>query len=116
MDEDCFDDLSVWASQPSTSGTKLKDLTRIEDNRLDWADIVCELCYLLGQMNLSSITDKRMSMSGVRYKWRNLFEAKTEKQKEFADKMGQRLAKKYGAAKAARKEATPNLARKEPND
>uniref|UniRef100_A0A0D9X4T5 Elongin-A n=1 Tax=Leersia perrieri TaxID=77586 RepID=A0A0D9X4T5_9ORYZ len=84
---------------------KLEDLTRIEDNtEMDLSPITDKMWKLFYRQQFGedsvNLVIKRMSTSGVRYKWRNLFEAKTEKQKEFADKMGQRLAKKYEAAKA----------------
>ncbi|EEE68118.1 hypothetical protein OsJ_26193 [Oryza sativa Japonica Group] len=84
---------------------KMEDLTRIENNtEMDLTPVTDKLWKLFytrqfGEENANQVV-KRMSMSGARYKWKDLFDAKTKKQKEYEEKMGQRLAKKYEAAKA----------------
>uniref|UniRef100_A0A0E0QEV1 Elongin-A n=2 Tax=Oryza TaxID=4527 RepID=A0A0E0QEV1_ORYRU len=87
---------------------KMEDLTRIENNtEMDLTPVTDKLWKLFytrqfGEENANQVV-KRMSMSGARYKWKDLFDAKTKKQKEYEEKMGQRLAKKYEAAKAGKK-------------
>uniref|UniRef100_A0A0E0LRQ4 Elongin-A n=1 Tax=Oryza punctata TaxID=4537 RepID=A0A0E0LRQ4_ORYPU len=84
---------------------KLEDLTRIENNtEMDLTPVTDKLWKLFytqqfGEENANQVV-KRMSTSGARYKWKDLFDVKTEKQREFEEKMGQRLVKKYEAAKA----------------
>lgn len=86
---------------------KMEDLTRIENNtEMDLTPVTDKLWKLFytrqfGEENANQVV-KRMSMSGARYKWKDLFDAKTKKQKEYEEKMGQRLAKKYEAAKAGK--------------
>ncbi|XP_044985517.1 uncharacterized protein LOC123452825 [Hordeum vulgare subsp. vulgare] len=49
-----------------------------------------------------NVAIKRMKESGVRYKWKKLFEAKTEKQKQVEQRMSAGLRNKYEAANAAK--------------
>ncbi|KAE8814275.1 Transcription elongation factor B polypeptide 3 [Hordeum vulgare] len=48
-----------------------------------------------------NVAIKRMKESGVRYKWKNLFEAKTEKQKQVEQRMSAGPRNKYEVANAA---------------
>ncbi|XP_044960240.1 uncharacterized protein LOC123411371 isoform X1 [Hordeum vulgare subsp. vulgare] len=47
-----------------------------------------------------NVAIKRMKESGVRYKWKNLFEAKTEKQKQVEQRMSAGPRNKYEVANA----------------
>ncbi|XP_006659167.2 translation initiation factor IF-2 isoform X1 [Oryza brachyantha] len=98
---------------------KLEDLTRIESNtKMDLSPITNKLWKLFyrrqfGEDCVNGVI-KRMKTSGARYTWKELFEAKTEKQKEFEDKMGQRLAEKYELAKAERQSKQIKICTKVP--
>lgn len=98
---------------------KMEDLTRIENNtEMDLTPVTDKLWKLFytrqfGEENANQVV-KRMSMSGARYKWKDLFDAKTKKQKEYEEKMGQRLAKKYEAAKAEKQSKQIKICTKVP--
>ncbi|KAE8809378.1 Transcription elongation factor B polypeptide 3 [Hordeum vulgare] len=60
-----------------------------------------------------NVAIKRMKESGVRYKWKKLFEEKTEKQKQVEQRMSAGLRNKYEAANAGttgRKQGTSSKA------
>uniref|UniRef100_A0A452XPV8 Elongin-A n=1 Tax=Aegilops tauschii subsp. strangulata TaxID=200361 RepID=A0A452XPV8_AEGTS len=54
-----------------------------------------------GEDNMN-LAIKRMKENGVRYKWKKLFEARTEKQKQVEARMSAGLKNKYQAANAAK--------------
>uniref|UniRef100_A0A8I6XSF3 Elongin-A n=1 Tax=Hordeum vulgare subsp. vulgare TaxID=112509 RepID=A0A8I6XSF3_HORVV len=56
-----------------------------------------------------NVAIKRMKESGVRYKWKKLFEEKTEKQKQVEQRMSAGLRNKYEAANAGTQYAGINL-------
>ncbi|XP_062195160.1 uncharacterized protein LOC133898466 isoform X2 [Phragmites australis] len=57
---------------------------------------------------------KRMKHSGVHYKWKDLFRAKTEKQKEIEDMMVEKFTKKFQAEKAEKQSKQIKLCTKVP--
>uniref|UniRef100_A0ACD6A1R2 Uncharacterized protein n=1 Tax=Avena sativa TaxID=4498 RepID=A0ACD6A1R2_AVESA len=83
----------------------LDQLTRIESRtEMDISpvtDVLWKRFYQqqFGEENLNLVI-KKMKQSGARYKWKELFKAKTEKQKEVEEVMAARLRKKYQAQKA----------------
>ncbi|KAK1601834.1 hypothetical protein QYE76_032730 [Lolium multiflorum] len=97
----------------------LEQLTRIE-SRTDMdispvTDVLWKRFYQqqFGEDNMNLVV-KKMKQSGARYKWKDLFKAKTEKQKEVEEVMGERLRKKYQAQKAERESKQIKICTKVP--
>jgi len=87
----------------------LEQLTRIENRtEMDISPVTDSLWKRFYQREFgeehTNMVIKRMKESGgrVRYTWRELFKAKTEKQKEVEDKMLEKIAKKFQAEKAGK--------------
>ncbi|RLN03810.1 hypothetical protein C2845_PM13G04300 [Panicum miliaceum] len=85
----------------------LAQLTRVENRtKMDLSPITNSLWKRFYQREFgeehTNMVIKRMKASGGRvcYTWRELFKAKTEKQKEVEDKMLEKIAKKFQAEKA----------------
>lgn len=89
----------------------LDQLTRIEScTEMDISpatDVLWKTFYQrqFGEDHTNNVV-KKMKQSGVNYQWKDLFNAKTEKQKELEEIMIQRLAKKYQAEKAGKEMLT----------
>jgi len=87
----------------------LEQLTRIENRtEMDLSPVTDSLWKRFYQREFgeehTNMVIKRMKESGgrARYTWRELFKAKTEKQKEVEDKMLEKIAKKFQAEKAGK--------------
>jgi len=97
----------------------MEQLTRIESRtEMDISpvtDVLWKRFYQqqFGEDNTNLVV-KKMKQSGARYKWKDLFKAKTEKQKEAEEIMGDRLRKKYQAQKAERESKQVKLCTKVP--
>uniref|UniRef100_A0ACD6AGR1 Uncharacterized protein n=1 Tax=Avena sativa TaxID=4498 RepID=A0ACD6AGR1_AVESA len=91
----------------------LEQLTRIESRtEMDISpvtDVLWKRFYQqqFGEENLNLVV-KKMKQSGARYKWKELYKAKTEKQKEVEEVMAARLRKKYQAQKAGKERMQTN--------
>ncbi|KAF0897655.1 hypothetical protein E2562_000373, partial [Oryza meyeriana var. granulata] len=98
---------------------KLEELIRIENNtEMDLSPVTDKLWMLFYTRQFGedsvNVAIERMSTSGAHYKWKELFNAKTKQQKKFEDKMAQRLAKKYEAAKAEKQSKQIKMCTKVP--
>ncbi|KAL5231517.1 hypothetical protein ABZP36_030293 [Zizania latifolia] len=98
---------------------KLHELTHIESHtKMDLSPITDKLWKVFygrqfGEHDLNLAT-KKMKQSGVRYKWKDLFRVKTERQKEIEDKMVEKLHKKYQAEKAEKQSKQIKICTKVP--
>ncbi|KAM3399947.1 hypothetical protein ACQJBY_005053 [Aegilops geniculata] len=85
----------------------LEQLTHIEScthaDLTDVTDVLWKRFFQreFGEENMN-LAIKRMKENGVRYKWKKLFEARTEKQKQVEARMSAGLKNKYQAANAAK--------------
>jgi len=99
----------------------LEQLTRIENRtEMDLSPVTDSLWKRFYQREFgeehTNMVIKRMKESGgrARYTWRELFKAKTEKQKEVEDKMLEKIAKKFQAEKAEKQSKQIKLCTKVP--